>query len=263
MTLFAANALSSLLFIVSAAPLSMPFHTTTRSLVSYRRMLAGLPKPLPKTRQQSSSAAQDPSLRYVSSKSKGTSLSSTTRETASLIPRAAVSVVVRWCDCSVVTTVSNNASSPRWLLIQRGKQPNKGMWSFPGGKIEAGEGILDAAKRELFEETRLVASHINPIVEAATTTYDLKWHNFGAFACSDSIHISGEIGWHYVISQCFVEVLAPSLPNITASDDAENARWWSAQEIQLAETEGKVTVGVWRVLERAEMLYSHGLLECN
>ncbi|KAL7429437.1 hypothetical protein ACHAXH_002760 [Discostella pseudostelligera] len=148
------------------------------------------------------------------------------------------------------------------------------MWSFPGGKIEAGEGTLDAAKRELFEETRLVAQS-HPIIDEAATeaqsNYDLKWHNFGAFACSDSIHHprqEGEgscstIGFHYVISQCFVEVIASSMPIITASDDASDARWWCAEEIQRAEESGKVTSGVWRVLERSEMLYSKGLLECD
>jgi 8-oxo-dGTP pyrophosphatase MutT (NUDIX family) len=146
------------------------------------------------------------------------------------------------------------------------------MWSFPGGKIEAGEGTLDAAKRELFEETNLsVTQPCYPIADDATTTvdtntYDMKWHNFGAFACSDSIHYprqEGEFGFHYVISQFFAEVVSSSMPVITASDDAADARWWNAEEIQLAEKDGKVTKGVWRVLERSEILYSNGLLECN
>jgi 8-oxo-dGTP diphosphatase len=43
------------------------------------------------------------------------------------------------------------------LLIQRGKQPGKGLWSLPGGKIEIGETAESAAARELFEETQVVA----------------------------------------------------------------------------------------------------------
>jgi 8-oxo-dGTP diphosphatase len=43
------------------------------------------------------------------------------------------------------------------LLIQRGKQPGKGLWSLPGGKVEIGEQVESAAVRELFEETQVVA----------------------------------------------------------------------------------------------------------
>lgn len=43
------------------------------------------------------------------------------------------------------------------LLVQRSKQPRLGMWSLPGGHIEPGERAVDAALRELTEETGLVA----------------------------------------------------------------------------------------------------------
>lgn len=39
------------------------------------------------------------------------------------------------------------------LLIQRGKPPLEGQWSLPGGRIEWGEKVADAALRELKEET--------------------------------------------------------------------------------------------------------------
>ncbi len=43
------------------------------------------------------------------------------------------------------------------LLIRRGRSPREGEWSLPGGRIEPGETIRQAALRELLEETGVVA----------------------------------------------------------------------------------------------------------
>lgn len=44
------------------------------------------------------------------------------------------------------------------LLVQRSKAPDKGLWGYPGGHVELGETVAEAAVRELREETGLVAT---------------------------------------------------------------------------------------------------------
>jgi ADP-ribose pyrophosphatase YjhB (NUDIX family) len=44
----------------------------------------------------------------------------------------------------------------RLLLIKRGHQPGKGLWSIPGGRVEPGETDEQAVIREVREETGLV-----------------------------------------------------------------------------------------------------------
>ncbi len=41
---------------------------------------------------------------------------------------------------------------PKYLIMYK---PKKGFWEFPGGKIEIGETLTEACKREVFEETGL------------------------------------------------------------------------------------------------------------
>ena len=69
-------------------------------------------------------------------------------------PRPAVTA-----DCIVIT----KEAEPKVLLIQRGDQPFKGGWAFPGGFMNMDETTEQCAVRELEEETGLRLSKIQQI----------------------------------------------------------------------------------------------------
>jgi 8-oxo-dGTP diphosphatase len=58
--------------------------------------------------------------------------------------------------CVDLVVLVKNGEGYKILSIKRGKEPFKGMWANPGGNIDEGEQPLDAAVRELEEETGLM-----------------------------------------------------------------------------------------------------------
>ena len=100
----------------------------------------------------------------------------------------------------------------RVVLVKRGHAPLAGEWSIPGGVLEVGETLREAAVREALEETGLVVE-----------TADL----LGVF---DRILRDADerTRYHYVLIDFLCHRVSGELQ---AAGDADDARWFSQDEI--------------------------------
>ncbi len=73
-------------------------------------------------------------------------------------PRPALSVDIVF--------LSGPADDRRLLLVRRGREPYRDMWALPGGFVDEGERLEDAARRELAEETGALFD--GPLTQAGT-----------------------------------------------------------------------------------------------
>jgi 8-oxo-dGTP diphosphatase len=98
---------------------------------------------------------------------------------------------------------------PRVLLIRRKKDPFAGSWAFPGGFVDDGERLTDAARRELKEETGLEVAEIEQLYTAGDPGRDPR-------------------GWTVTVAY-LVRVEADALKPV-AADDADEVGWFPADE---------------------------------
>ncbi len=116
-------------------------------------------------------------------------------------PRMAVTVdVALFTDCG----------APELLLIQRGKPPFEGRWALPGGFVDINERLVEAAARELAEETR---------VRDVPLTF---------FGCFDAIDRDPR---GRTLSLAFWGRMDKREADLHADDDAVDARWFPIADL--------------------------------
>lgn len=98
------------------------------------------------------------------------------------------------------------------LLVQRAKPP-LGIWAFPGGHVEPGERLEEAAARELREETGLSARF-----QGLVGLYDVIRRD-----------ASGLLTVHYVIA-CYLGIAGEGEP--VAASDAAAVAWVEPERLE-------------------------------
>ena len=94
------------------------------------------------------------------------------------------------------------------LVIRRGWEPFEGHWALPGGHVDEGEQVLDAAHRELFEETGVGVGRLIPV---------------GVYAAPGRDPRGRYVTWAY--ANRILGLRAP-----VAGDDAVEVRWMPVDE---------------------------------
>ena len=99
------------------------------------------------------------------------------------------------------------------LLVKRGNEPSKGLWSIPGDMVELGERVRDAGIREAKEECNIV---IEPEEVIAVVDIILEDKD-------------GKVKYHYILIDYLAKFIGGEL---RPQSDVVDACWFSQQELE-------------------------------
>ncbi len=106
------------------------------------------------------------------------------------------------------------------LLIQRGREPAKGQWAFPGGFVDIDEELEVAAQRELAEETSVTGVELQ------------QFHTFGA---------PDRDPRERIITVAYLGLAPHEDLHPVAGDDAAAVAWYAVDEVpKLASDHGDI-----------------------
>jgi 8-oxo-dGTP diphosphatase len=118
------------------------------------------------------------------------------------------------------------------LLVQRLNEPSRGRWSLPGGVVELGETVREAARREVQEECELQVE----LGEVLAVVDNI--------VCDEA----GRVRFHYVLIDLLAEYVGGEL---AAASDIGDARWVREEKLQELDVTEKARELVQKVLRSA------------
>lgn len=121
---------------------------------------------------------------------------------------------------AVVFGLDVNEDELRVLLIQRDLEPYRGRWALPGGFVDMGESLEDAARRELKEETGIGKAFLEQLFTFGDVNRDPRGR---------------------VVSVAYYGLINLNEQSLRADTDARNAAWFALSDIpDLAFDHGRI-----------------------
>ena len=136
------------------------------------------------------------------------------------------------------------------LLIQRDQGPFEGCYALPGGFVRSNETIVDAAKRELGEETHVQCDFLEQFGTYSDPKRDPR---------------------RWVISNGFMALMDAGSINLQAGDDASDAKWFDVSfeeaenewKLQLSHGEEKIFARLKNIASRWDVKQKFESVESN